>query len=66
LLDEEKDWKPAITIKTLLLGIQDLLDNPNPKDPAQADAYQTFVQNKKEYEVRVRKQAEQFKNPNVG
>jgi ubiquitin-conjugating enzyme E2 I len=67
ILDEEKQWKPAITIKQvsgdgsrrraggcfmcfsgrgadpqLVLGIQDLLDNPNISDPAQIDAYQMF------------------------
>jgi len=58
ILDEEKSWKPAITIKqvralglgqiTLLidlkivLGIQDLLDDPNVGDPAQSDAYTMF------------------------
>ncbi|KAI9555201.1 hypothetical protein GHT06_017716 [Daphnia sinensis] len=31
LLDEEKDWRPAITIKQILLGIQDLLNDPNIK-----------------------------------
>ena len=31
-LDESKDWKPAITIKQILLGIQDLMNNPNPEE----------------------------------
>jgi len=35
ILNEDKGWKPSITIKQLLIGIQDLLDNPNPDDPAQ-------------------------------
>lgn len=42
LLDEQKDWRPAITIKQLLLGIQDLLNEPNIKDPAQAEAYTIY------------------------
>lgn len=42
LLDEEKDWRPAITIKQILLGIQDLLNDPNIKDPAQAEAYTIY------------------------
>jgi hypothetical protein len=42
LLDEEKDWRPAITIKQILLGIQDLLNEPNVKDPAQAEAYTIY------------------------
>ena len=42
LIDEEKDWKPAITIRQILTGIQDLLKNPNPLSPAQEDAYHHF------------------------
>ncbi|KAL4067706.1 ubiquitin-conjugating enzyme/RWD-like protein [Scleroderma citrinum] len=42
ILDEEKSWKPAITINQILLGIQDLLDDPNVNDPAQSDAYAMF------------------------
>ena len=33
-------WRPAITIKQVLLGIQTLLDEPNAKDPAQSEAYE--------------------------
>ncbi|VDN98008.1 unnamed protein product [Rodentolepis nana] len=65
LLDEEKDWRPAVTIRQILLGIQDLLDHPNPKDPAQADAYTLFIQNRKEYDAKIKKQAEAFRNPNL-
>nr|XP_012220228.1 PREDICTED: uncharacterized protein LOC105671001 [Linepithema humile] len=57
LLDEEKDWRPAITIKQILLGIQDLLNEPNVKDPAQAEAYTIYCQNRLEYEKRVKAQA---------
>ena len=60
LLDEERDWKPAVTIKQILLGIQDLLNDPNIKDPAQADAYTAFSQDRVDYERRVRHQAKQF------
>jgi ubiquitin-conjugating enzyme E2 I len=55
ILNEEEAWKPALTVRQILLGIQDLLDNPNPESPAQAEAYQTFKQNKVEYEKKVRK-----------
>jgi len=60
LLDEDKDWRPAITIKQLLVGIQDLLNDPNIKDPAQAEAYTSFCQNRADYEKRVRAQARAF------
>ncbi|VDO12962.1 unnamed protein product, partial [Brugia timori] len=60
ILDENKDWKPSISVRQLLIGIQDLLTNPNVDDPAQADAYQIYCQNRVEYEKRVRRQAQQF------
>ncbi|KAI6005874.1 ubiquitin-conjugating enzyme 9 [Pisolithus albus] len=57
ILDEEKSWKPAITIKQILLGIQDLLDDPNVNDPAQSDAYAMFKNDKVAYERRIKQQA---------
>lgn len=57
LVDAEKDWKSAITVKQVLLGVQDLLNNPNPKSPAQEDAFRVFQQDKALYEKKVRQQA---------
>jgi len=57
ILNEEKGWKPVITIKQVLLGIQDLLDNPNPEDPAQKEPYVAYKNNREEYNRRVREQA---------
>jgi len=65
LLDENKDWKPSISIKQLLIGIQELLATPNVEDPAQAEAYQSYVHDRHGYEKRVRRQAEQFSEANV-
>lgn len=31
-------------MKQILVGIQDLLDQPNPADPAQTEGYQLFIQ----------------------
>ena len=39
--------------------MQDLLDNPNILDPAQAEAYQIFREDKAAYSDRVREQARQ-------
>lgn len=44
ILNEDEAWRPAITIKQILLGIQELLDNPNKLSPAQSEAYQLFLQ----------------------
>merc|ERR1712156_1070792 len=62
ILDEEKDWRPSITIKQILMGIHILLSEPNEKDPAQADAYTAFTTNINEYNRKVREQAKQFSN----
>ncbi|RKP04369.1 SUMO conjugating enzyme Hus5 [Thamnocephalis sphaerospora] len=59
IINEEQDWKPAITMKqaSILLGIQDLLNDPNPHSPAQSEAYTLFRKDMDEYERRVRIQA---------
>jgi len=53
-LNEEEAWKPAITIREILLGIQALLDEPNPESPAQADAYNLFKKDRPAYEKKIR------------
>mmetsp|Transcript_27337 Transcript_27337/g.76698 ORF Transcript_27337/g.76698 Transcript_27337/m.76698 type:complete len:159 (-) Transcript_27337:206-682(-) len=57
ILNEEEGWRPAITIKQVLIGIQDLLDEPNPASPAQQEAYQLYMNNRTEYRRRVRTEA---------
>lgn len=41
----------------MLLGIQDLLDNPNEQDPAQLDAFELYVKDREAYKVKIREQA---------
>ncbi|CAN4092670.1 unnamed protein product [Withania somnifera] len=53
-------WRPAITVKQILVGIQDLLDQPKPDDPAQTDGYQLYMQDKVEYKRRVKQQVKQY------
>ncbi|KAL0904620.1 hypothetical protein M5K25_026749 [Dendrobium thyrsiflorum] len=60
ILNEDSGWRPAITVKQILVGIQDLLDQPNPADPAQNDGYHLFIQDPVEYKQRVRQQAKQY------
>ena len=54
ILNEEEGWKPAITIKQIVLGIQDLLNDPNPESPAQAEAYNLFKKDKIAYEKKIK------------
>ncbi|XP_041762364.1 SUMO-conjugating enzyme UBC9-like [Anopheles merus] len=57
LLDEDRDWRPAMTIKQILLGIQELLNEPNISDLAQTEAYTIYSRYPFEYEKFVRAQA---------
>ena len=43
ILNEESGWRPSITIKQILVGIQELLSAPNEADPAQEQAYHVFT-----------------------
>ena len=54
ILSEEEDWRPKLKVRDLLLGIQNLLKNPNEKSPAQQDAYVAFIEDKQSYEAKVR------------
>ncbi|KAL8504898.1 hypothetical protein ACS0TY_016188 [Phlomoides rotata] len=63
ILSEYGDWRPSITVKQVLVGIQDLLDQPNPKSPAHHDANQLFVHHPEEYKKGVRQQAKRYPNP---
>ena len=64
ILNEEKDWKPSLTVKQILMGIQDLLDNPNANDPAQAEPFHLFVNQRQEYIRRVKEIAAKYKPTN--
>lgn len=63
ILNEDKDWKPSIAIKQILIGIQDLLIHPNPSDPAQREPIMVYKADIKEYERRVREEAKKHKPP---
>lgn len=65
ILNEEEDWKPSITIKQILLGIQKLLkDEPNINSPAQQEPLTLYRHNKEEYNKTVKKFAQAQKKKN--
>lgn len=53
-------WKPSISVKQILVGIQELLDSPNTADPAQEPAWHCLERNPAEYKRRVREQARSY------
>ncbi|CAI2380647.1 unnamed protein product [Moneuplotes crassus] len=56
ILNEDEDWMPSISIKEILLGIQNLLDHPNPDSPAQTEPYYLYVDNPARYAQTVKDQ----------
>ncbi|CAI2383113.1 unnamed protein product [Moneuplotes crassus] len=59
ILSEDEDWKPSITIPTILKGIQELLDNPNLESPAQLQAFEDYRKDPKKYEENIKKYVEE-------
>ena len=55
--EEYAEWKPAITVKQILSGVKELLNDPNIRSPAQVEGYLCFLYRKAEYERRVRARA---------
>lgn len=60
ITNASKGWKPAITVKEILLGIQELLGDVNNSDPANGDAHHMFAKDRKGYDERVREQARKY------
>eukprot|EP00878_Enallax_costatus_P005684 GHUV01005961.1.p1 GENE.GHUV01005961.1~~GHUV01005961.1.p1 ORF type:complete len:160 (+),score=7.96 GHUV01005961.1:240-719(+) len=60
IINEYGDWKPSITIKAILLGIQELLNNPNVKSPAQGHCNQMFMLKRAEYDKMIKQQAKKY------
>ncbi|KAL5701900.1 hypothetical protein ACHQM5_027183 [Ranunculus cassubicifolius] len=53
ILNEVSGWRPEANPSQL----QDLLDQPNPADPAQAGGYHHYIQEKEDYRKRAKQQA---------
>ena len=57
LLQEEGDWKPSLSVKQILLGIQNLLNEPNINSPVNREAQKLYIENRLEYDKRLKAQA---------
>ena len=55
ILNEEEDWKPAITISQILQGIQKLIkEEPNLNSPANEDPFKMYKNNRDKYDKMAR------------
>jgi ubiquitin-conjugating enzyme E2 I len=55
-----KAWRPGISVREILQGVQELLDAPNERDPANSRANALFLNHRAEYERLVREQAKKY------
>lgn len=60
ILNEDQDWRPGINVKQIMLGVQELLDTPNPDSPAQEPAWRAFGKDRALYEKKVLEQAKKY------
>lgn len=51
----QKNWSPTFDILTILTSVQSLLTDPNPNSPANQEAAFLYVENRFEYNRRIRK-----------
>jgi hypothetical protein len=60
ILNDEKGWKPSVTVKQILTGVQELLDSPNNADAAQEPAWRLFGANQAKYIERVKLEVQKY------
>ncbi|EYU25459.1 hypothetical protein ABFS82_03G040600 [Erythranthe guttata] len=63
ILNEALGWRPSITVKQILVGIQDLLDKPNPDSAAHPYSNQLFLKQRDEYKKQVCQLAKRYPAP---
>lgn len=51
---QSHEWTPAQNIRTILISIMSLLMDPNPASPANREAAELYIRNRKEYDNKVR------------
>jgi len=49
-----EDWKPVLTIQSIIMGLQFLMYDPNPDDPLNKDAADALTTDKRKFEQTVR------------
>ncbi|EMG48131.1 UBC9 SUMO-conjugating enzyme UBC9 [Candida maltosa Xu316] len=59
ILNDTQAWKPSFTLTEIVLGLQELLNNPNPESPA-SNSYVAYTKRRDEYEKNVREQAKKY------
>ena len=60
MLNEDEDWEPSLSVKELLVAVQETPSSPNSNSPAQVDAYRDFIDDMSKYKSKMVAQARQY------
>lgn len=63
ILNEDEGWRPSVSVKQVMVGIQELLHCPNEKSPAQSEAYVAYTTDRASYERRVKQEVAKYPPP---
>jgi ubiquitin-conjugating enzyme E2 I len=58
--DDAGGWKPSMNVRQILLGIQNLLDSPNPASPAHQTHYDNFRLQRHVYDNNIKEWAKKW------
>ena len=50
----KNDWSPVNRLRLVFLTIQELLANPNPKDPLEVEIAELYINNREEFNINAR------------
>jgi ubiquitin-conjugating enzyme E2 I len=62
----KEGWKPSMNLRQILVGVQDLLSNPNAESPAHEVHYRNFSSDPDQYEVNIRNHVRRFTKSTLG
>lgn len=65
ILHANEGWKPSMNLRQILLGIQGMLDAPNPDSPAHQVHYDNFMMNRSLYFENIKRHASKYRNPEL-
>ena len=60
ILNEEDGWRPGVTVKQIMVGLQEWMNAPNPLSPAHGEAYALFTSDRAQYDRRIKEQTKRI------
>lgn len=54
-----EDWKPVLTINSIIYGLLHLFNEPNPEDPLNKEAAELLKNDRRQFEINVRRYSRQ-------